>query len=392
MKQPNRPLRAASGALLVALSSIATIAFAGCGGADASGQPQKVAYDASTSGDVASSDAIDDTSSGASDGAPDTTTSEVASDGDGGGDVGDAGAASPDYEAPGPHPTTTLDATVSGNAVHCLVPNDAPPAAGLPAVAFAHGFQLPTNGYDQLLTHLASWGYVACSTDYPGTIFSIDHRDVAAALSALRAAMAGGTISGLPKVDGAHVAASGHSLGGKGAVMAVLADPAFAAAFTLDPVDGNPSPGGTTDAAHPQLTPTQTAKLTVPMGYVGATQSHCTASTFGATPCAPTGLDAAAFYAGTPSTIPRYLWTVWDFGHMQFLDNPSCGFTCSVCVAGQSPVGPRKAAVRATFVAFLERHLRGDAGAKTWLDGARRAQYVTAQDFWDGVSALPPCN
>ena len=77
---------------------------------------------------------------------------------------------------------------------------------------------------------------------------------------------------------------------------------------------------------------------------------------------------------------------------MQFLDDPSCGFTCSVCVAGKSPVDPRKAAVRATVVAFLERHLRGDASAQSWLDGAKRAELVAAKDFWDGVSALPPCN
>jgi hypothetical protein len=296
-------------------------------------------------------------------------------------------AVAPDYTVVGPYTTTTKNATVSSQSVHCLYPTGTAPAAGWPGVAFAHGFQLANTDYDQLLGHIASWGYVVCSTNYPGSLFSIDHRDVSAALTATRIAMAGGTITGLPKVDAAHIAASGHSLGGKGSIMAVLADASFVAALALDPVDGNPSPGGTTDAAHPKLAPTQTANLKVPVGYFGATQSHC-----GTQACAPTGMDAAAFYAGTPTTIPRFLWTVWDFGHMQFLDNPNCGFTCSACTAGKSAVDPRKTAIKATSVALLQRWLRGDASAQTWLDGAKRDANVAAKNFWDGTSTLPACN
>lgn len=294
-----------------------------------------------------------------------------------------------DYTQVGAHSVAKRDATVSGNSVHCLFPSDAPPAAGFPGVAFAHGFQLATTDYDQLLSHVASHGYVVCSTNFPGTLLSIDHRDVATALTNVRTAMAAGTIAGVPKVDGAHIAAAGHSLGGKGTVMAMLADNAFVAAITFDPVDGNPGNplGGSPDAAHPKLNPTETAKLTKPMGYFAATQSHC-----GGNACAPTGLDAAAFFAGTPTTIPKYLWTVWDFGHMQFLDNPSCGFTCSACAAGKSALDPRKLAIKSTAVAFLERHVRGDASAQSYLDGAKRDANVVAKNFWDGKATLPACN
>jgi hypothetical protein len=338
--------------------------------------PADIGVDSAVASDAAGSDAAD--ANDASD-APDTSPV-------------DAGGTTVDYTALGTHATATKNATVSSNAVHCVHPTGAAPTAGFPGVAFAHGFQLATTDYDQLLTHIASWGYVVCSTDYPNSLFSFDHRNVATALTNVRTAMAAGTIAGVPKVDGAHIAAAGHSAGGKGTVMAVLADAAFVAALTFDPVDGNPSPGGMIDAAHPKLAPTETAKLKVPMGYFGATQSHCTASTLGATPCAPTGLDAAAFYAGTATTIPKYLWTVWDFGHMQFLDNPSCGFTCSACSAGKSPIDPRKVAVRATSVAFLERYLRADLTAQSWLDGVKRDANVTAKNFWDGTSTLPVCN
>jgi hypothetical protein len=298
----------------------------------------------------------------------------------------DAGA--PSFASPGPHPVTTRDATIGSTSVHLVYPTDAPPPAGFDGVAFAHGFQLKTNGYDALLTHLASWGYVVVSTDYPGTLFSIDHNDVAKALTAARTAMASGTITGLPKVDATKIAAAGHSLGGKGAVMAVLADPAFAAALTLDPVDGNPGNplGSTTDATHPQLNPTAVAQLAVPIAYFGATQSHC-----GSNACAPTGLDAAEFFKNTPATVPHYLFTVLDFGHMQFLDDPSCGFVCSACASGNGAIDPRRAAIRATAIAFLRRHLDGDASASTWLDGSTLANTIAAGIFWDGSRPRPPC-
>jgi hypothetical protein len=362
-----RPLRG--------LAPLVFLALAACGGSTTSSDP--------TAGDDASTT---DTTPPGDDGStlPDTNA--------GGDTLTPADTPPPpaaDYTQAGSHTVAKKDATVSSNSVHCLFPSDAPPAAGFPGVAFAHGFQLATTDYDQILSHVASWGYVVCSTNYPGSILSTDHRDVATALTNVRTAMAAGTIAGVPKVDGAHIAAAGHSLGGKGTVMAMLADPAFVAAVTFDPVDGNPGNplGGSPDAAHPKLNPTETAKLTKPMGYFGATQSHC-----GSTACAPTGLDAAAFFAGTPATTPKYLWTVWDFGHMQFLDNPNCGFTCSACSAGKSAVDPRKVAIKSTAVAFLERYLRSDVGAQSYLDGAKRDANVAAKNFWDGKTTLPACN
>lgn len=362
---------ARAGATLLALSLL------GCGGSSTIAPDP--ATDGSTDPDSQTPDSTgDDTSP-----LPDTGTTETAPP------------PAANYTVAGTHATSKKDTTVSGQSVHCLFPSDAPPAAGFPGVAFAHGFQLSNGNYDQILTHIASWGYVVCSTNFPGSLLSQDHNDVATALTSTRIAMAAGTLAGLPKVDAGHIAAAGHSLGGKGATMAVLADPAFVAALTFDPVDGNPGNplGGGPDAQHPQLAPTQTAKLKVPMGYFGATQSHCSSGGIGSSPCAPTGLDAAALYAGTATTVPRYLWTVWDFGHMQFLDDPNCGFTCNACVAGtSSTVAARKVAIKATAVAFLERHLRGDLSAQSYLDGAKRAANVAAKNFWDGTSAAPSCN
>lgn len=370
---------------------VVSFAVAGCSGSTDASPGSEVDSGATSPVDGGGTDAgsdaakIDSATAGDSGIAVDSTTT---ADADADAIAADVGPGGLDFTAAGPHPVAKKDTTVAGNTVHCVYPTDAPPAAGWSGVAFAHGFQLKTTNYDAILSHLASWGFVVVSTDYPGSLFSVDHRDVATALTAVRTALAASSIAGLPKVDATRIAAAGHSLGGKGAVMAVLADASFVAALTFDPVDGNPGNpfGGGPDAAHPQLTPTQTASLKVPMGYFGATQSHC-----GSTPCAPTTLDAAAFASGTPASTPHHLWTVWDFGHMQFLDDPACGFTCSACAAGKSPIDPRKTAIEATSVAFLRRYVEGDLAAQTWLDGPKRDAFVAAKDYWDGTSTAPAC-
>src|SRR5690606_6216151 len=141
------------------------------------------------------------------------------------------------------------------------------------------------------------------------------------------------------------------------------------AALALDPVDGNPNPiGGIPSEKMPQLVPTETAKLAVPVAFFAATQSRCAKpSTLPGSPsqaCAPEALDAAKFFDGTPGSIPRYLWTLFDFGHMQFLDNPACGATCDACVAGKSDTLPRRRATKALTVAFLKRHVENDPSAE----------------------------
>ncbi|MFI5299193.1 MAG: hypothetical protein ACHREM_13940, partial [Polyangiales bacterium] len=268
-------------------------------------------------------------------------------------DVAVDGAIAPTLESPGPCAVTKVDSTVAGNAVHVLVPGCAAPASGFPAVVFAHGFQLKTTDYDNLLGHLASYGFLVASVDYPGTLLSIDQRDVGKAIVAGKAALVAGAIAGVPKVDPNKIVASGHSLGGKGSFLAVLSDATFAAGLAFDPVDGNPGnplSGGTPDSAHPQLTPTTVAPLSLPCGIFGTALSHCSTGGLGSSACAPTNEDAYAFAAALTSS-KHFLWPIADFGHMQFLDDPSCGFTCSVCVAGSSPTDPHLKAVEAIAVA-----------------------------------------
>lgn len=294
-----------------------------------------------------------------------------------------------DYTAKGAATVTKSDKVLNGNKVHLLIPSGAAPAEGFPAVVFAHGFQLKETDYDDLLTHVASYGYVVLSTDYTASLLSNDHQKIRAAIVDGRAALFDGKLTGLPKVDKTRIASAGHSLGGKCATWAAATVPDFAATFVLDPVDGGGPLDTMSTPQRPFLIPTgELAKLTKPIGYVGATQSRC--ANLG-TSCAPVGKDAAAFFGATPATLPRYLWTIYDFGHMQFLDNPACGFTCNSCVAGKSDVAQRKAWNKALFVAFLERHLRADASAQTWLDGPRRDEGYGLKQLWDGKIDRPAC-
>lgn len=293
-----------------------------------------------------------------------------------------------DYTAKGSATVTKSDTTVSGNRLHVLVPSGAAPATGFPAVVFAHGFQLGEKDYDDVLSHVASWGYVVLSTDYQASLLTQDHRKVRDAIIAAKDAALGGKITGVPKIDPKRLASAGHSLGGKCAVWAAITDSAFAGTFVLDPVDGGGPFDTTSTPERPFLITTgEVSKLTKPIGYVGATQSHC--ANLGQS-CAADGKDAAAFFGATPTALARYLWTIYDFGHMQFLDNASCT-TCGTCVAGKSDVLTRKNWVKALFVAFLSRHLDGDTSAQTWLDGARRAEGFAAKQLWDGKIDRPAC-
>ncbi len=338
------------------------------GGSDTS------ATDTSTAGDGVTTDTgggVDGTSS-------DGTSTDVG--------TGDTSSGT-DYALAGPFAVTKSDSTVGTNAVHVLIPATSP-GTTRPAIVFAHGFQLKNTDYDNLLAHLASYGFVVVSTDFKGTLLSQDHRDVRDAIIAAKDALVAGSITGAPKIDATKIVASGHSLGGKGSLMAVIADASFVAELAFDPVDGNPGGfgGGTVDASHPQLAPTETAKLKIPIGYFGTTLSHCLKL---GQSCAPTANDAASLYAGTPASITRYLWTLTAFGHMQFLDT-DCGFTCSACVAGADPAS-RRPTLKGTAAAFVVRHVLGDASAQAWLDGAKRDAAVTGGFLLAPGAAMPAC-
>ncbi len=354
-------------------------------------QPDAAQPDAATP-DVSAPDAASPDVSAPDVSAPDVATPDVVTP-----DVSAPDAATPDAStmrdlaAAGPHRVTTWNGTISGTQGNARVYY--PTTAGaerFPLVVFAHGFQLEVNFYEQLLTHVASWGYVVASVDYPGNILMVDHRAVPAALIAARRAFMGG-LAGFPasaRVDASRTIAMGHSLGGKGAIMAVLQDADLLAGLALDPVDDNPAPFGRITDATPSVTPERMGSLRRALGLFGATQSRC--ARLGQT-CAPESSDYRQFATAVPMGVPVAVWPLRDFGHMDFVD--ACmGFTCGTCSGGGAPLDSRRAALRALTVAFLERYARNDASMQPWLDGAQRAALVSAGVLWNGTPAnLPAC-
>ncbi len=294
-----------------------------------------------------------------------------------------------DLSQRGPYIVGTWMGAIPGTATQARALYPTSSDARLPLVIFAHGFQLSAANYDGLLSHIASWGYVVVSIDYPGTILSVDHRDIPRAMIAARTALALG-VTGFPAtniIDANRTIVMGHSLGAKGAIMALLDEPAFIAAVALDPVDDNPSPisAGPTPAA-PSIAPEQMGRLTRPLALFGATQSRC-----GRQACAPEGSNYLRFAAAAPAGARVGLYPLVNFGHNDFVDT-ACGFLCGLCARGAAPLDSRARALRFLSVAFLERYARGDDSLQPFITGAGRDGFVSDGALWDGRTAtLPAC-
>jgi pimeloyl-ACP methyl ester carboxylesterase len=295
-----------------------------------------------------------------------------------------------DLSQRGPFVVATWTGAIPGTATTARALYPTASDGRLPLVIFAHGFQLGVGNYDGLLSHVASWGYVVVSIDYPGTLLSVDHRNVPRAMIAARTALALG-VAGFPatgRIDANRTVVMGHSLGAKGAIMAVLDEPAFVAAVALDPVDDNPSPIGGVSDATPSIAPEQMGRLTRPLALFGATQSRCVQL---GQACAPEGSNYLRFAAAAPAGARVGLYPLSNFGHNDFVDT-ACGFQCSVCARGAAPLDSRARALRFLTVAFLERHVRGDESLEPYVAGAGRESFVAGGALWDGRTAtLPRC-
>ncbi len=295
-----------------------------------------------------------------------------------------------DLSLRGPYVVGTWTGPIAGTATQARALFPTSSDSRLPLVLFAHGFQLGVGNYDGLLAHIASWGYVVVSIDYPGSLLSVDHRDVPRAMIAARTSLALG-VAGFPAtsiIDANRTVVMGHSLGGKGAIMAVLDEPAFIAAVALDPVDDNPSPIGGVTAATPSIAPERIGRLTRPLALFGATQSRCVQL---GQSCAPEASNYLRFAAAAPDGARVALYPLSNFGHNDFVDT-ACGFQCSVCARGAAPLDSRARALRFLSVAFLERYTRGDESLQPYITGAGRDVFVRDGALWDGRTAtLPRC-
>ena len=130
------------------------------------------------------------------------------------------------------------------------------PAAGFPLIAFNHGFLLRGDLYRSYGEHLASHGFVVALPTYPMSFYGLNHSalalDVRYVIDQCLALDANtkSPLRGL--VDESSIGASGHSLGGKLALLEAVTDSRIRAVATLDPVDGG-GPGGSDPTLYPSV-------------------------------------------------------------------------------------------------------------------------------------------
>jgi predicted dienelactone hydrolase len=263
--------------------------------------------------------------------------------------------------------TATADSS-SGNDVplHAFYPTAGPVAGPYPVVVIGHGFQLPASQYTSYARRLATHGFVAMTNDFDAG-FSPNNVDNANdMLAGLDWAAAEAALAGIADANNAGM--SGHSLGGKVALLAASYDARVKASITLDPVDGamNCNPTDCPDVSN--LMP-----LAIPTGFLGET-IDASGGFFGA--CAPAADNFTTFYAGT--TSPSLSVTITGANHMSFLDDVAgCGITCTFCNAATAPDATVNSLAKAYVVAFYRRHLKGEAAYDSFLTGAdAQARYV----------------
>ena len=305
------------------------------------------------------------------DAATNDASSQDAAVGDGG--PIDAGPAS-DPAEPGPFSVAVSNASVTaastGDTFSAIVAT--PSGAGpFPVVVFGHGFQLPASQYTSYAKHLASHGYLAVIPDFPTGFSSNFIRDAKDLVATIDAVTRGNGARG----DASRGGVTGHSRGGKAAVLAAGLDARIKAVLALDPVDG--AGGFSTCNTTTECPPAATtlAALQIPIGYLGETLD-ANGGTFGQA-CAPASGNFQVFYGA--SKPPAFAVDIKGASHMSFLDNPNCGFTCSACSTATADHDTVLALARNYEVAFFDRHLRGQAGRDSYLTGAdAQRRYVAS--------------
>jgi pimeloyl-ACP methyl ester carboxylesterase len=298
---------------------------------------------------------------------PDASTSDAAAapDADASPPTGsDASADAATSSPAGPYPVTKSSTTVSGWAVNVFDPQ-MPSTERAPLVLFKHGFQLATADYATTLGQIASHGYVVVSVDTPASLFNgptqAQERDgVIASLDwALSTAAPFAA-----HLDGAHVAALGHSRGGKIAVMVAAKDARVGALLGLDPVNGC-GPGASYSTDCPDVTTASFApSLAIPAGYMGET-----ADSQGTNACAPAAENYATIYAASTAAPWAAAWTFAGAAHMTFTDDGG-GLYGAFCAKASGDEPTLRDEIRTLAVAFLDRYLRGDASMDAWLTGS----------------------
>jgi hypothetical protein len=156
----------------------------------------------------------------------------------------------------------------TGNKVpmRAFYPAGGPVPGPYPVVIVAHGFQIPATQYTNYIKRLATFGYVAITADFPASLLGQDNtKNAKDLISAIE--WAGGKSE--LKANTVNVGMTGHSLGGKLALLAATMDSRVKASIVLDPVDGGGGPGGGCNPPACVDVSALMSKLQIPTGFLG---------------------------------------------------------------------------------------------------------------------------
>ena len=245
------------------------------------------------------------------------------------------------------------------------LPDDEGP---FPVVVFNHGFQLAPAHYASYGEHLASWGFVVIMPNMPSNLLlPKSHEELKDNLVKVLdwiEETGGNPETALEgKADTDKIGVGGHSLGGKISLLACTEDPRPKASFVVDPVDSAAAPLFSNPDDWPSVTPELMPQIDIPLGLLGETVSGS-----GDNACAPEDENFYQYYLYANS--PAVQINVLGASHMSFIDNPDCGYVCSVCPKGTDDPEFTRYLTRKYMTAFYNYQLLELDEFKLYLAGA----------------------
>nr|CAB3452865.1 unnamed protein product [Digitaria exilis] len=246
----------------------------------------------------------------------------------------------------------------------------APKDAGTyPVAILLHGFFLQNRFYEQLLKHVASFGFVMVAPQFHTSLISNSDADDIDAAAKVTNWLPEGLPSVLPvgvDADLSRLALAGHSRGGHTAFSLALGRATttttttlnFSALIGIDPVAGT--------GRSSQLPP---AILTYePSSFAFASPVMVVGTGLGGDrenalfpPCAPPEVNHAEFYYECKP--PCYHIVVRDYGHLDMLDDDAPKLVTCLCKQGNSCKDVMRRTVAGIMVAFLRSAL-GEGGGE----------------------------
>lgn len=296
-----------------------------------------------------------------------------------------------DYSAKGPYATrsitrlsfkapTSTDCNKYEN--RCSVTLDAilPSASGaFPLIVYSVGFSQSRKDYESFGLHAASWGYTTLFWDPDegalGGITQHARGKVAAYIvewAFLQSASSSSPLFG--KVDTSKsVIQSGHSLGGKSALLASIYEPRISGLVLMDPVD-----------CPPPMPPGIPYSEDNPNAIAMMDQSKADGAFIGAElgdigeliPCAPVSCNYQKYYAN--ATSPAWEVMVVGAGHSQWLDGTRSGGRGG-CGAGPAETDIVQMISRTILVAWAQFKVYGEDisyWTSKWIQDMKAKNYV----------------